>query len=229
MRTLASRTVNLFCESFSQDFRPWYGSGVPSVAADQVSDGRRARRERNRVAVIDALFELLTEGSFPPAVDDIAARANVSVSSVFRYFENLDDLHGQTIERYFERFAALLEVPAVPDGDLDDRIAALVDARLDLYETIAPIARMARLRAADQPRIAASLAETRHRFTDQVRGHFEPDLRGRDRAEADDRVALVDACTAFEAWDLLQGTHGRSRRLIRRAWVLGLRAVLAPT
>ena len=202
---------------------------MPSVAADEVSDGRRVRRERNRVAVIDAMFELLTEGHFPPAVEDVAARASVSVSSVFRYFENLDDLQSQTIERYFERFASLFEVPDVPDGDLDARIEALVDARLDLYETIAPIARMARVRAADQPRIAASLAETRHRLTDQVRRHFEPDLRGRGRAEADDRVALVDACTAFEAWDLLQGTHERSRRLIRRAWVLGLRALLAAT
>lgn len=202
---------------------------MPSVAADEVSDGRRARRERNRVAVIDAMFELLAEGHFPPAVEDVAARAGVSVSSVYRYFENLDDLQGQTIERYFERFDALLEVPAVPDGDLDDRIEALVDARLDLYETIAPIARMARLRAADQPRIAASLAETRRRFTEQVRRHFEPDLRGCGRAEADDRIALVDACTAFEAWDLLRGTHERGRRLIRRAWLLGLRAVLATT
>ena len=189
-------------------------------------DGRRARRERNRVAVIDAMFELLTDGYFPPSVVDIADRAQVSVSSIFRYFDNLDDLQRQTIDRYFERFAALFEIPPTA-GDLGDRIDALIDARLTLYEAIAPIARMARVRAADQPRIADTLAETRWRQRDQLGTHFAPDLRDLGRSEADDRLDLVDALTAFEAWDLLQGAHGRSRHRIRRAWLTGVHAVMA--
>lgn len=171
------------------------------------------------------MFELLTEGDFPPSVDDIAGRANVSVSSIFRYFDNLDDLQRQTIDRYFERFAPLFDIPPT-DGDLDDRIAALVDARLALYEAIAPLARLARVRAHDQPLIAASLAETRRFHGAQLRTHFAPDLVGLRRAEADDRLDLVDALTAFEAWDLLGDTRQRRRRQIRRAWLAGIRAVL---
>lgn len=201
------------------------------VVTDQtvVADGRRARRERNRAAVIDAMFELIGDGHLPPSVDEVASRAQVSVSSVFRYFDNLDDLLQQTVARYFERFAPLFEVPAVPDGDVDDRIAALVGARLDLWEAIGPIARMARIRAAEQPKLAAVLAETRRDLEVQVRAHFAPDLDGLDRAEVDDRVALIDCLTAFESWDLLTGTHGRSRRLVDRAWTSGLHALLAPT
>lgn len=197
-------------------------TGVPEVEPD----GRRARRERNRAAVIDAVFELMTEGHLPPAVDDVAARADVSVSSVFRYFDSLDDLQQQTIDRYFERFAPLFELtPAA--GDLEDRVAALVDARLALYEAIAPIARMARARAGDQPRLAETLARTRRSFHDQLRSHFAEDLAGMGRAEADDRLALVDALTAFEAWDLLRATHDRSRARIRRAWNRGVLALLS--
>lgn len=192
------------------------------------ADGRRARRERNRAAVIDAMFELISEGHLPPPVDALSERAGVSVSSVFRYFDNLDDLLQQTVTRYFERFAPLFEVPPAPDGDLDARVDALVDARLDLYEAIGPIARMARIRAADQPQLATVLAETRRTLEAQVRAHFAPDLAGRTAADADDRVALVDSLTAFEAWDLLTGTHGRDRRLVRRAWLAGLHALLAP-
>ena len=192
------------------------------------ADGRRARRERNRAAVIDAMFELIGEGHLPPTVDALSERAGVSVSSVFRYFDNLDDLLQQTVTRYFERFAPLFEVPAAPDGDLDARAAALVDARLDLYEAIGPIARMARIRAADQPQLATVLADTRRTLEAQVRTHFAPDLAGRTPADADDRVALVDSLTAFEAWDLLTGTHGRDRRLVRRAWLAGLHDLLAP-
>ncbi|HSP02188.1 MAG TPA: TetR/AcrR family transcriptional regulator [Acidimicrobiales bacterium] len=191
------------------------------------TDGRRARRERNRVAVVDAVFELINERHSPPGVEEIAVRAGVSVSSVFRYFENLDDLLEQTVARYFERFSALFTVPPAPGGTLDDRIAALVSARLDLYEAIGPIARIARLRATEQPRLAAVLADTRRTFEGQVRSHFAPDLAGRARDDVDDRVALVDCLTAFESWDLLTGTHGRSRTLVARAWVTGLRDLLA--
>jgi len=201
------------------------------VVTDQtvVADGRRARRERNRAAVIDAMFELMGDGHLPPSVDEVASRAQVSVSSVFRYFDNLDDLLQQTVARYFERFAPLFEVPAVPDGDVDDRIAALVTARLDLWEAIGPIARMARIRAAEQPKLAAVLAETRRDLAAQVRAHFAPDLDGHAHAAMDDRVALIDCLTAFESWDLLTGTHGRSRQLVDRAWTSGVRALLAPT
>ncbi|MFP4513931.1 MAG: TetR/AcrR family transcriptional regulator [Acidimicrobiales bacterium] len=199
---------------------------MAEAVVEPESDGRRARRERNRTAVVDAMFELLTEGDVPPSVDDIADRARVSVSSIFRYFENLDDLQRQTIDRYFERFAPLFDVPST-DGDLDDRIAALVDARLTLYEAIAPLARLARVRAGDQPVIAASLAETRRFHGAQLRTHFAPDLVGLARAETDDRLDLVDTLTAFEAWDLLRDTRQRSRRQIRRIWLTGVRAVLA--
>lgn len=194
---------------------------VPTAA-----DGRRARRERNRTAVIDAMFALLEEGHLPPSVEQVASRAEVSVSSVFRYFESLDDLQEQTIARYFERFAPLFEVPAV-DGDRDARIAALVDARLALYERVAPIAQMARVRAAGEARFARALLETRRRMADQVGAHLAPDVAHLGRAEADDRIALVDCLTAFESWDLLTSTHGRSRRLVRRAWLTGIAAILA--
>lgn len=193
------------------------------------TDGRRARRERNRAAVIDAVFELIVDQRASPAVEAIADRAGVSVSSVFRYFDSLDDLLEQTVARYFERFADLFSVRSVPDGGLDDRIAALVSARLDLYEAIGPIARIARLRATEQPRLATVLADTRRTFEAQVRAHFAPDLAGWSQAEADDRIALVDCLTAFESWDLLTGTHERDRHLVERAWTTGVRALLAPT
>ena len=189
------------------------------------TDGRRARRERNRAAVIDAVFELIGERDAAPAVDEIAERAGVSVSSVFRYFDSLDDLHEQTIERYFERFAPLFEVPA-GGRSREARVASLVDARLDLYEAIAPIGRMARLRAAEQPRFARELVRVRRTMAEQVRRHLSPDLAGLTPARADDRVALVDSLTAFEAWDLLAGTHGRSRARVRRAWTAGITAIL---
>ncbi|MEZ5372595.1 MAG: TetR/AcrR family transcriptional regulator [Microthrixaceae bacterium] len=94
---------------------------------------------------------LIEERGEQPAVEDIAARSGVSVSSIFRYFDGLDDLREHAIQRYFERFAPRFEIPGLAEGPLPARIAALVDARLGLYEAIAPIAHIARLRALETP------------------------------------------------------------------------------
>ncbi len=202
--------------------------GVADTAADAPAvDGRRARRERNRTAVVDAVFALIEEDRATPTVEAIAERAGVSISSVFRYFENLDDLHRQTIEHHFARVAPLFAVPSIGRGGRDDRVARLVDARLDLYEAIAPVARVARARALDAPRIAHSLADARSLLAAQVREHFTPELAVLTPARADDRVAAIDALTSFEAWDLLGSVHGRSRTQVRRTWTAALDALTA--
>jgi TetR/AcrR family transcriptional regulator of autoinduction and epiphytic fitness len=197
---------------------------VPEAVA---VDGRRARRERNRTAVIDAVFSLLDEGVVPPATEAIAERAGVSVSSVFRYFDSLDDLQTQAVERHFERFAPLFEIPALGVGSLDERIGKLVTARIALYRTVGSAARLARARALDHPVLAQHLARTRRLLARQLRLHFADELRVLPRPAADDLVGLIDTLTSFESWDLLRATHDRSDRLIRRAWVDGLARLLA--
>ena len=194
------------------------------MAEPEAPDGRRLRRDRNRAAVIDAMFALLAEGSVPSA-DQLAARAGVSVASVFRYFDGLDDLQQETVARYFERYAPLFEVPDRPGLGPAGRIRTFVRARLDLYEATAPIARLARHRAPVQPRISESLRATRATLRDQIPRHFAPDLAPFPRAAADDRVALIDTLTAFEAWDLLAVDHGRSRARIERAWSTAIAAL----
>lgn len=174
--------------------------------------------------MIDAVFELLREGRASFDVDEVAARAGVSVSSVFRYFDGLDDLHAQAIARHFEQFDPLFEVHAVSDGSTRDRVEALVDARLRLYEAIAPVARVARLRAATEPAIAEALQAARRRFAVQVAEHLAADLGT--GTDARDRAALADALTSFEAWDLLRTSHGRGRPTIRRAWLAGVERLL---
>ena len=197
-----------------------------SEGQETTEDGRRARRSRNRAAVVDALFDLLVEGVAPPSAEQIATKAGVSISSVFRYFDGLDDLQRQTVDEYFTRFAPLLAVPELGEGPLPDRIDRFVDARLALYPAVAPIARLARARAYDHVRIAKSLAEARDAFTGQIRQHFADELRQASAARADDLAELVDVLTAFESWDLLRTTHGRSDAQIRRAWTGALTALL---
>lgn len=204
---------------------------VPDTDADRgddmAVDGRRARRDRNRAAVIDALFQLLHEGVASPSAEAIASGAGVSVSSLFRYFESLEDLQEQTIAAHFDRFGPLFEIPAIGEGSRDERIARLVDARIALYGSIAPVARLARARALVQPRIAQTLDGTRLSFSTQARAHFAIELGARPGTEVGDIVDLVDTLTSFESWDLLRSTKGRTDRQIRRSWVRGVAEIVA--
>ncbi|HSP28240.1 MAG TPA: TetR/AcrR family transcriptional regulator [Ilumatobacteraceae bacterium] len=197
--------------------------GEQSVDGTSI-DGRRARRERGRVAVIDAMFELLQEGKVPPAVELIADRSGVSVASIFRYFQGIDDLQFQTYQRFRERFEPLVRIGV--DGDLTARTNALVQSRLDLYEQAGAIMAVGRLRALEHQPLVEASAQMRGVLADQVRTTFAHETAGSSPARAADLVAVIDALTSLESWDVMRKTHARSRSQIARAWAQGIRALV---
>jgi AcrR family transcriptional regulator len=174
--------------------------------------------------VIDAMFSLLQDGKVPVSAELVADRAGVSVASVFRYFDGLDDLQFQTFARFRERFEPLLVVPTTA-ATRDERIAAFVDARLDLYEQAGAIMAVGRLRALEYEPLVAASAEMRGLLAQQVRSVFAPDVATTPRSA--DLVGMIDALTSLESWDVMRKTHARSRRQIERAWRRGIDAVIA--
>ncbi|HEY4375946.1 MAG TPA: hypothetical protein VGM93_02265, partial [Acidimicrobiales bacterium] len=133
-------------------------SSADGPLTDLSTDGRRARPERGRRAVVDAMLELLDEGMIDPGAQPIAERAGVSVRSVFRYFEDLDALAAAAVERQIERVGHLYEPPA-RDGSQVERVEAIVAQRRRLYEAIAPVRRHAMHRGYTQPSIRAGLEQ----------------------------------------------------------------------
>ena len=73
-------------------------------------DGRSARRERGRAAVIDAVVDLLQEGHAPPTTPQVVERAGISEASLFRYFRSIDDLQLEATARFLDRHAHLFEM-----------------------------------------------------------------------------------------------------------------------
>lgn len=183
-----------------------------------VMDGRRARRERGRAAVVEAVVDLLDEGHTPPTARAVTERSGVSEATLFRYFETLDDLQHEAVQRFLERHARLFDVPGLGTGPLDARAARFADARAGLYEAIAPMARLARARSFDHPHFAATLHDVRIRLADQAREHFAGELSVAGRAAREERVAVISTVTSFESWDQLRNDFGRTSGQIRRAW-----------
>lgn len=190
-------------------------------------DGRRARRERGRLAAIDATFELILDGTFRPSAEEIAERAGVSTASVFRYFDGTGDAQQQALDRFVERFLPLLEVDEeMVAGPRDERIGRLVRSRLDFYERAGALLAAGRAHLHD----GVSFVEARDRMrtvrADQVRAFFTAELVEATPARAADLVSTVDTLTSPETWDLLREHHGRSRSQIRTSWVRNLSAVV---
>jgi len=189
-------------------------------------DGRRRRRELGRLAVIDAVIDLILDHHVPPAAEQVAERAGVSVASVFRYFATLDDLRREGIQRYFERIDHLVTVPGIGDGALAERIHRLVAARLDYYEQAAPVARLARRQAADVPELRSTLQRVRSTLADQISQHFALELDDADPERHHQRVGVLATLTSFESWDQLIAA-GFAPPSIAEAWRRAIMALLA--
>ncbi len=198
--------------------------GDTTTSNSTSTDGRHARRERGRLAVIDAMFELVQEGKVPPPAEAIAQRSGVSVASVFRYFDGIADLQFQTFERFRERFEPLVQ--EVEGDSLGERIDALVDARLELYDRAGMLMMMGRLRALEHPPMVEASARWRATLADQVRSALAPEVATLGSSEANDLLAVVDALTSLESWDVMRRTHSRSRAQIARAWRDGVAALI---
>jgi AcrR family transcriptional regulator len=187
-------------------------------------DGRRLRRERNREAVIDALVQLFDEGSYQPTTDEIAERAGLSPRSLFRYFDDIDDLNRAAVERELARAQPLLEVGISADAPTADKIDGIVEARLRMWEAVEPAARAARLNAFRRPVIAAQLADGRTFLRRQLRALFAAELAG-DRASL---LGAIEVLTSFESYDLLRIDQRLSRAKTVSTLTSALRALLIP-
>jgi AcrR family transcriptional regulator len=190
-------------------------------------DGRTARRDRNRVAVLDAVLTLFSEDNPNPSPEQVAQRSGVSLRSVYRYVADADDLIRSAIERHVEIVQPLFVIDDLGRGSLPHRLETFIDARLRLYEAIAPTARAARLRAPTNDAIRRQLELRRRFLREQTERQFAPEL---DRLGAPVRAAVlgaVDALTQIETIDLYRHLRRCSPNDTRQMLDIALRALLA--
>ncbi|HEU4347444.1 MAG TPA: TetR/AcrR family transcriptional regulator [Actinoplanes sp.] len=154
-------------------------------------DGRTARSERTRNAIVDALVSLLAEGHLRPTADRIAKTAGVSLRALWSHFADLESLFTASAQRVLERRDAAFEsIPA--DLPLADRIRAYCNQRARLCEMIAPAARAAALKEPFSPALQHHRKLHIKRVREEVRVLFA--------AEIKDDSELLNAITAVSMW-----------------------------
>jgi AcrR family transcriptional regulator len=84
------------------------------------SDGRHARSERSRQAMVDALLDLLREGLVRPSSAQIAERAGVTQRTLFNQFGDMESLVTAAAGRQVQRYLELQ--PSAGTGSTEDRV-----------------------------------------------------------------------------------------------------------
>ena len=175
---------------------------------ENTQDGRVARAARTRNRVVDALLDLVEEGHLRPPASEVAARAGVSLRSVFQHFDDLETLFHVAGERHRQRLAHLEPLPELPE-ELDARVAAYVAHRARNMEAVSPMARAAALQAPFSPGIAALQAAARTRHRETLAAAFARELA---RGEDPDRLLhALEAAAGWSTWEALRAGMGLAR------------------
>jgi AcrR family transcriptional regulator len=165
-------------------------------------DGRTARAERTRAAIVSAHLALITEGDLKPTGERIAQRAGVSLRALWANFKDMEALFAATGALLAHRQAAAHR-PVPADQPLADRLDQYCRQRGRMLEIVAPSARASQLREPFSPQLRRNRAAAVAKVRSELEEVFAPELAvagpGRDR--------LLDALTAtctWPAWSLLR-------------------------
>lgn len=191
-------------------------------------DGRVARRQRNREAVLDAVLALFADGNLHPGPAEVARLCNLSPRSVYRYFEDRDALMRAAIDRQLELVRPLALIHAIGSGTFEDRLARFVTGRLRLYEAIGASARAARARADGNDLLREQVEATRRALREQVETHFATELSGLPAQARRTTAAAVDALCQPETLDFFRIARTLSVAETRAVLLGSLRALLRP-
>ncbi len=197
---------------------------MPTVEA---IDGRTARRNRNKDAVLDALIEMASEGRAEPPIEDIAERAGVSYRSVYRYFDDRTDLMLSAIARVMGDMWPIFDIEQIGEGSLDERIDRLISVRLTAYRQLAPLTRAAVHLRANEPAVAEGYDRVRDYLRDQLAQQLAPELSVMVDSERELVLASLDVMFQFEALDYLAKHDGMDDAAVSRVLARHIRAQLA--
>jgi AcrR family transcriptional regulator len=168
-----------------------------------VIDGRTARRNRNRDAVLDAMIALTIETGEEPAIEAVAERAGVSYRSVYRYFDDRTDLLISAIKQVMGDGYRIFDVEHLGEGPLDTRVSRLVDTLVSAHRALGPLTRLAVRQRADDPAVAELYDDVRRHNRRQVEAQFAPELAALDPHDRQLALVAIGAMFQVESLDYL--------------------------
>ena len=194
---------------------------------DSSTDGRVLRRERNRAEIVDALLELLREGHVDVSAAAIAERAQLSERSIFRYFDDLDDLYRTVCAVQFEREQKHATIDSFSKGSTEDKISHFVEQRVRLFTSIGSIGRASRVFAHRNVVIAKELRRARILLRRQIADHFAQEIATLPETQRSNAATIIDSLCNFESFTIMRFDYDMTIAAITTTLATGIRKVLS--
>jgi TetR/AcrR family transcriptional regulator, regulator of autoinduction and epiphytic fitness len=174
---------------------------MTDVATPRI-DGRTARAERTRNAIVEAHLALIGEGDLKPTGERIAERAGVSLRALWANFKDMEALFAASGARLSERQDAEYR-PINPDLPLPRRIEEFCRQRARILELIAPSARAAQLLEPFSAQLRSNRAQNIARVQREIRELFGQELDAAGAAREQLYHSLTVAST-WAAWSMMR-------------------------
>ncbi|MEV4467584.1 TetR/AcrR family transcriptional regulator [Micromonospora echinofusca] len=188
-------------------------------------DGRTARAERTRAAIVEAHLALISEGDLRPTGERIAERAGISLRTLWTNFKDMETLfEASGAELLRQQDAAYRPIsPALP---LARRIDAYCRQRARLLQLIAPSARAAQMREPVSGQLRRNRLKHIERVREEVEHLFAAELEqaGPHRAQV---VHALVAVSMWPAWSMLRDGLGLGVDQARAVMARTVAALLA--
>lgn len=167
-------------------------------AAQPEADGRRARGASNRARIIQAMVELVAAGDPDPNADAVAAKANLSVRTVFRHFEDKDAIFHAIDDLLVAAYQPLLDAPYRSDH-WKGRLFELIERRCTINEAAA----IFRISAVMERYRSHFIAEKYRRLHRGEKRMLDAVLPSELQTSTEVGRAILVACS-FDTWRLLR-------------------------
>ncbi len=161
-------------------------------------DGRKQRSERSKLAIVDAMLDIIMGGKMEPSAAEIAERAGVSARTVFRHFEEMDSLYTEMTERMKAQIMPIIQQPFTGDG-WQAQLDQLLARRAMIYEKIMPLKIAASIRRFSSDYLMLNY----QRFLHLERTGLENVLPDPVRKNAT-MLSAIEMCAGFQTWRRLR-------------------------
>ena len=163
-----------------------------------LTDGRRERSRSSRSKIIAAMLDLVGNGDVAPSAARVAEVAGVGLRSVFRHFDDMDELYkemGDVIEARV--MPIILQAPS--GATWKEKLIDIADRRAKVFETILPFRISANLKRFQSPYLMQDYRRMLRLESETVEAHLP-------RAVKDDVVAArgLNVILSFQTWRLLR-------------------------
>ena len=122
-------------------------------------DGRRQRSSQSSDLIAQACIEIINKGNLNPTAKEVAKRAGVGTRTVFRQYEDMEDLHLRIHTIMKESFRHTIKEFEFKKTSLSDRVDELLCKLLSGYEASDNLIRVTFIRMNESERVRANFDE----------------------------------------------------------------------